>query len=161
MKSNSEFSIFLVDDDPFFLNVCEQYLHNSGFANITKFQSATDLLNNLHLLPDLIFLDYNMDSLNGIETLKKIKRFNPDSFVVFISGQENIDVAVNALKYGAFDYVIKNQINEEKIKSVLEKGIALKSILAGKNKKSVIRRLLPFIGMAVLVLVIYKFFAKQ
>jgi len=161
MKSNSEFSIFLVDDDPFFLSVCEQYLHNSGFANITKFQSSTDFLNNLQLQPDLIFLDYSMDSLNGIETLKKIKRFNPDSFVVFISGQENIDVAVNALKYGAFDYLIKNQISEEKIKVVLEKGILLKNILARKNKKSVLKRLLPFIGAVALILLIYKFFAQS
>lgn len=160
MKSNSEFSIFLVDDDPFFLSVCEQYLHNSGFANITKFESSTDFLNNLKLQPDLIFLDYSMDSLNGIETLKKIKRFNPDSFVVFISGQENIDVAVNALKYGAFDYLIKNQISEEKIKAVLEKGILLKNILARKNKKSVFKRLLPFIGAGALILLIYKFFAQ-
>ena len=160
MKSNSEFSIFLVDDDPFFLSVCEQYLHNSGFANITKFQSSTDFLNNLQLQPDLIFLDYSMDSLNGIETLKKIKRFNPDSFVVFISGQENIDVAVNALKYGAFDYLIKNQISEEKIKAVLEKGMLLKDVLARKNKKSVLKRLLPFIGVGVLILLIYKFFAQ-
>jgi len=160
MKSNSEFSIFLVDDDPFFLSVCEQYLHNSGFANITKFKSSTDFLNNLQLQPDLIFLDYSMDSLNGIETLKKIKRFNPDSFVVFISGQENIDVAVNALKYGAFDYLIKNQISEEKIKTVLEKGMLLKEVLARKNKKSVLKRLLPFIGVVALILLIYKFFAQ-
>jgi DNA-binding NtrC family response regulator len=160
MKANSEFSIFLVDDDPFFLSVCEQYLHNLGYANITKFQSSTDFLNNLQQQPDLILLDYSMDSLNGIETLKKIKRFNPDSFVVFISGQENIDVAVNALKYGAFDYLIKNQISEEKIKVVLEKGIVLKNILAGRNKKSIMKRLLPFIGIAALVLFIYKFFAR-
>jgi len=70
-------------------------------------------------------------------------------------------VAVNALKYGAFDYLIKNQISEEKIKVVLEKGILLKNILARKNKKSVLKRLLPFIGAVALILLIYKFFAQS
>jgi DNA-binding NtrC family response regulator len=160
MKSNSEFSIFLVDDDPFFLSVCEQYLHNAGYQRITKFESSTDFLNSLQLQPDLILLDYSMDSLNGIETLKKIKRFNPDLMVVFISGQENIDIAVNALKYGAFDYLIKNQISEEKLKTVIDKGLTLKNLLAKRNKKSVLKRLLPFIGLAVLLLCIYKFYSK-
>lgn len=144
MKSNSSFSVFLVDDDPFFLNVCEQYILNSHCSEITKFQSGPDFLNNLSQLPDLVLLDYQMDTMNGIETLKKIKRFNPDAMVVFISGQENIDIAVNALKYGAFDYLIKNQVNEEKIKMILDKAKALKEILSKKNKKGLLRRLIPF-----------------
>ena len=160
MKPVSDFSVFLVDDDPFFLSVCEQYLHNTGFTNVRQFQSGTEFLKNMQLQPDLIFLDYNMDSLNGIETLKKIKRFNPDSLVVFISGQENIDIAVNALKYGAFDYLVKKNINEEKIKSLLEKGIALKKMVAAKNKKSIVRRLLPFIGIVMVCLFVYRFFVK-
>jgi len=152
MKSNSEFSIFFVDDDPFFLSVCEQYLINLGYSNITKFGSSVDFLNRLEQQPDLVLLDYCMDSLNGIETLKKIKRFNPNALVVFISGQENIDIAVNALKYGAFDYLIKSQVSEEKIKNVLEKGIALKSILAKNEKKYSIKKLLSAVGINGLIL---------
>lgn len=144
MKSNTGFSVYLVDDDPFFLNVCEQYVLNCGISDITKFQSGPDFLNNLSRFPDLILLDYHMDTMNGIETLKKIKRFNPDAMVVFISGQENIDIAVNALKYGAFDYLIKNQVDEEKIKIILNKALALKEMLSKKNKKSLLNRIIPF-----------------
>ena len=147
MKSNADFSIFLVDDDPFFLNLCEQYLHNLG-------------LNELLFQPGLIFLDYNLDSLNGIETLKKIKRFNPNFLVVFISGQEKIDVAVNALKYGAFDYLLKEEVTEDRLKIVLDKAIAIKTVLEKRNKKSLFMRLLPLLGLAAIILLVYKFFYK-
>jgi DNA-binding NtrC family response regulator len=160
MNPNSEFSIFLVDDDPFFLNVCEQYLHNLGYSNISQFQSSTEFINNLQKLPDLVLLDYNMDSLNGIETLKKIKRFNPNALVVFISGQEKIDVAVNALKYGALDYILKNEVTEERLKTVLEKGRDIKNILVRNNKKSLLKRLLPFIGMIAMILLANNVYSK-
>jgi DNA-binding NtrC family response regulator len=158
MKSKSDFSIFLVDDDPFFLNICEKYLINLGFSKISKFESSTVFLNNLHQQPDLILLDYSMDSLNGIETLKKIKRFNPDSLVIFISGQENIDIAVNALKYGAFDYLIKKQISEEKLSGLIDKGIAVSDLISKKSRKNIIRRLLPFMNFLSLPLLLHQIF---
>ena len=160
MKSNADFSIFLVDDDPFFLNLCEQYLHNLGFTAVRKYESSTGFLNELLFQPGLIFLDYNLDSLNGIETLKKIKRFNPNFLVVFISGQEKIDVAVNALKYGAFDYLLKEEVTEDRLKIVLDKAIAIKTVLEKRNKKSLFMRLLPLLGLAAIILLVYKFFYK-
>ena len=158
MNPNHDFSIFLVDDDPFFLNVCEQYLQNLGYTNISQFQSSTEFINNLQKLPDLVLLDYNMDSLNGIETLKKIKRFNPNALVVFISGQEKIDVAVNALKYGALDYILKNEVTEERLKSVLEKGRDIKDILVRNRKRGLLKRFLPFIGVIALTLLVNNFY---
>jgi DNA-binding NtrC family response regulator len=145
MKSKSDFSIFLVDDDPFFLNICEKYLNNLGFSRVSKFESSTVFLNSLHQEPDLILLDYNMDSLNGIETLQKIKCFNPNALVIFISGDENIDIAINALKYGAFDFLIKKNISEEKLKSLIDKGIEVRDLISKKSGKNIIRQLLPFV----------------
>lgn len=160
MKSNSEFSIFLVDDDPFFLALCEEYLRNCGYSKITKFGSGAEFLKCLEQMPDLIFLDYCMGSLNGIDTLKKIKRFNPNSLVVFISGQEDIGVAVNALKYGAFDYLVKNDVNEEKLKAVMEKASAINALLDKHRKKSGLRKILSSVGISGLILFLYKQFAK-
>jgi DNA-binding NtrC family response regulator len=160
MKSNSELSIFLVDDDPFFVALCEEYLRNCGYSKITRFGSGAEFLKCLEQQADLIFLDYNMGSLNGIETLKKIKRFNPNSLVVFISGQEEIAVAVNALKYGAFDYLVKGEVNEEKLRIVMEKAIAINAILEKRRKKTGLRKILSTVGISSAILFLYKQFAK-
>lgn len=115
------FKIFLVDDDLFSLNYNQQELHNSGFDDISLFLNGTVCLNNLHLKPDVIFLDHNMDTMTGFEVLKKIKRFDPNINVIIVSGQETIKTAVDALKYGAFDYIMKGDNEIEKMKNAIER----------------------------------------
>ena len=57
--------------------------------------------------PDLILLDIKMPNLNGIETLKEIKALNPATKVLFVTGYQYTDVAVNAVQLGAADYIVK------------------------------------------------------
>ena len=90
MKEFEKIKMFVVDDDPFFSLLMEQSLHNLGVKEITLYDNGTDCLNNLHKSPELIFLDYNMDNLSGYEVLKKIKRVNPDIYVVLVSAKEEI-----------------------------------------------------------------------
>lgn len=121
MDSNESLSIFIVDDDLFCQNLYEQFIRNLGYSNITLFSDGQECLNHLTDQPDVIFLDYRMEPLDGLDVLRKIKRFNPDIYLVVISGQDDLQVAVDALKYGAFDYIIKGQNDFEKIESVLKK----------------------------------------
>ena len=112
--------IFLVDDDVLCLNLYNQFLKQLGYHNVHMFDNGNDCLTNLDTLnPDIIFLDYNMDDLNGIDVLKQIKKFNPSIIVLFISGQEDIEVAVNTIKHGALDYVVKSSLSTEKMKSII------------------------------------------
>lgn len=144
METNFNLNIFVVDDDVFCLNIYEQHLHNLGYNQITCFQNGTECLNNLTRQPDVIFLDHSMDILNGVEVLKKIKRFNPDIYVVFVSGQEDVETAVNSLKYGAFDYIVKGEREAERIKNVLDKIHEVSELLKKRNK-GFIKRILSFL----------------
>lgn len=137
-------NIFLVDDDQFFLQMYQLQLKSLGFETISIYNNGTECLENLTHKPDIIFLDHSMDVLNGLEVLQEIKRFNPDIYVIFISARENIEAAVNALKYGAFDYIIKGENDLENIKKVLEKIIEIK-ILLTKKQTGIFRRFLSFI----------------
>jgi polysaccharide export outer membrane protein len=74
-----------------------------------------------------------MEDITGFEVLKKIKRYNPNIYVVMVSGQENIKTAVDALKYGAFDYVIKDNNVCDKMALVIEKIIKVKEQLRLSN----------------------------
>jgi len=118
--------IFLVDDDLFSLNIYRQGLENLGYHKVSLFLNGTICLNNLNQKPDIIFLDHNMDDLTGFEVLKKIKRVDPNVFVVIVSAQENMKIAVDALKYGAFDYIIKGDNEIEKMQNVIERMESIK-----------------------------------
>ena len=112
---------FIVDDDAFCRMRYNQHLMNLGFNDNILFDNGLDCINKLNLQPDIIFLDYNMHPYNGLEMIEKINRLNPDIYLLLISGQRDMQVAINALKSGAFDYVIKGENDLDKISSVLQK----------------------------------------
>ena len=114
MKNENKIKLFLVDDDAVFLKSLEiEFLRHADFI-IDTFATGELCLANLSHDPDIIILDYLLDSIdknamNGIETLDKIKAFNPDIPVVMLSAQDKIDVAINCMHHGAFDYVVKSE----------------------------------------------------
>lgn len=135
METNQNLKFFIVDDDRFCASVYEQYLKNHNYENITYFNSGEACLEELHQKPDIIFLDHNMEELNGFEILKKIKRYDPNIYVIMVSGQENIDTAVNALKYGAFDYLVKDVDVCEKMTETIEKILKIKEEMSQNQLK--------------------------
>jgi DNA-binding NtrC family response regulator len=144
MELIKNYKIFLVDDDLFCLNMYKQHIKNLGCTDITLFQNGTDCLNNLIKYPNIIFLDHKMDTLNGFEVLNKIKRFDPNINVVMVSGQEDLQIALNALKYGAFDYIIKGDQEIEKMESVITRITNLDKEIK-RSKPSFFKRILSFI----------------
>ena len=142
MEHKTAQKIFIVDDEPYCLHLLEQYLSNLGYKEVHSFSNSADCLNRLTDEPDFIFLDYNMDNLNGIDLLKKIKRFNPNIIVLFVSSQEKIGIAVDALKFGALDYIIKEDMSEDRIKLNMDKAIAVKEIITKRTRKSLVKKIL-------------------
>ena len=140
----NQFKFFIVDDDVFFAKMYEQYLKNLNYNDIRYFDNGNDCLTNLNENPDIIFLDHNMDDMTGFEVLKKIKRYNPNIYVVMISGQENIKTAVDALKYGAFDYVVKDSNVCDKLTQIISNIVKVKEQLKKANP-SMIQRILTFL----------------
>ena len=133
MKPNNSLRVFVVDDDNFCLAMYEQHLRNLGITDVQSFNDGITCLHNLALQPDVIFLDHGMDILNGEEVLKEIKRVNPDIYVVFISGQEDVEIAINSLKYGAFDYIVKGINEEKRLEQILEKIIEVRELLKKRH----------------------------
>jgi DNA-binding NtrC family response regulator len=143
MENSSQFKFFIVDDDIFYANLYQQYLSNLNYEDITYYNNGTDCLSHLGQKPDIIFLDHNMEDITGFEVLKKIKQQNPNIYVVMISGQENIKIRVDALKYGAFDYLIKDNMVCEKMNLIINKIITVKEELK-KSNPNIVKRFLSF-----------------
>ena len=114
MKNENKIKLFLVDDDSLYLKSLEiEFLQHADFA-IETYGTGELCLESLFHNPDVIILDYHLDgidknAMNGIETLDKIKAFNPDIPVVLLSAQDKIDVAINCMHHRAFDYVVKSE----------------------------------------------------
>ena len=132
-KHYKQDKIFIVDDDEVTAEIHRQHLLNLGCTDVTVFSSGLDCINALTDEPQIVLLDHNMEHLSGIEVLRKIKRFDPNIYVVFISGQEDIETAVSSLKYGAFDYIVKGPGQTERITKVLGRINNVRDLL---NRKS-------------------------
>lgn len=120
MKTALQKKIFIVDDDPFWNRKMSETLTNLGYSNIISFESGEDCINNLHLKPAIIFLDYQMKAINGLEVLRRAKEYLPGINIVFCTANENMSLAINAMKSGSFDFLIKHKITEEQLGNILE-----------------------------------------
>jgi len=113
--------IFVVDDDPIYHKLLEYNLNSENYNNIEIYKSGEECITNIQKMPDLIILDYEMEGMNGLQTLQQIKKFNKDIKVIVFSGQENKEIADNTLKFGASNYVKKNEFAYNKIKFIIKK----------------------------------------
>lgn len=107
--------IFVVEDDLWYGELLVHHITMNPDYEVVKFTSAKEIIANLHLQPDVITLDYSLPDLNGDEVLKRIKTELPNTAVVIISGQENISTAINLLKKGAYDYIVKDEETKERL----------------------------------------------
>ena len=133
MGHNSPLKIFLLDDDLFCLKMYELHLGVLGHKDIKIYQTETACMNDLSQQPDVIFLDEGMDMFNGPGILKKIKQFNPDIYVVFLCTLEKTQHAMNLLKYGAFDYIIKGENDLDSMKKTLRRINEIKELLNSRQ----------------------------
>ena len=117
MKENKTISVYLVDDDLLYLRLLEFGLSQSpaGKFAIKSFTSGEECLAQMEASkPEVVVLDYYLDSLqknalNGMKILQEIQKKSTDIQVIMLSKQEKLEIAVNCLKSGAYDYIVKNE----------------------------------------------------
>lgn len=109
------FHIIVAEDDNWYLNFLEYQLTLIPEYYVTKVQSGKELISLLYQRPEVITLDYNLTDFKGEEMLKIIKRESPNTEVVIVSGQNDVSTAINLLKAGAYDYVVKDDDTKERL----------------------------------------------
>src|ERR1700760_2421190 len=102
------YNIFIVEDDRWYGEILQYHLSLNPDYKVTRFETGKDLLDNLYLQPDLITLDFSLPDMQGDKLFKKIREINSQIPVIVISSQEKIAVAVNLLKMGVSDYLVKD-----------------------------------------------------
>lgn len=124
MNTNNKIKLFLVDDDALFLKSLEIDFLQHGDFDIETYATGELCIANLSHKPDVIILDYQLDviekgAMNGIETLDKIKGFNPNIPVIMLSSQDKIDVAIDCMHHKATDYVVKSETAFMRLKGII------------------------------------------
>lgn len=99
--------IFVVDDQAPILRLITYWVSEKWNYKVKTFDNAEDMLQALNMRPDLILLDIMLPGINGIDALKEVKKFDSKLPVIILSAQGRVDVALEALKLGAYDYFPK------------------------------------------------------
>jgi len=114
--------VFIVDDEPAISKLLSYWVKDKWKYQTQVFSNGEDVLRNLHQRPDLILLDIMLPGLDGLETLKRIKQIDENLPVIILSAQGSIEVAVEALRYGAFDYFPK-PIDQQRLEPAIKNAI--------------------------------------
>ena len=103
----SDFRVLLVDDETEFLETLVKRLRkrNLDVQSVSSGQAALDFLKDAVI--DVVVLDVKMPDMDGIETLKRIKNLKPHVEVIMLTGHASIEVAIQGMELGAFDYLMK------------------------------------------------------
>jgi DNA-binding NtrC family response regulator len=115
MASKDTYEIFVVEDDKWYNNFLQYVISLNPEYSVRTFFNAKDCFDNLHLKPKLITVDYSMPDMNGTELIRKIKDASVDSQIIVISGQEDVSTAVELLKLGVFDYILKDEDTKNRL----------------------------------------------
>lgn len=121
MKIERPFTVFILDDDKWYGTMLQYFLSLNREFKVKRFDSPTAFLEAMKEMPDVVTLDYSMPEMSGMEVMEKIKSYNPETEVIVVSSQEDVNIAVHFLKNGAKDYIIKNQDANDNLKNALKK----------------------------------------
>ncbi len=103
----SEFKVLLVDDETDFVETLVKRLRKRKL-DVRAASSGQQALDMLSESPsDVVVLDVKMPDMDGIETLRRIKKIAPGVEVVMLTGHANVEVAMQGMELGAFDYLMK------------------------------------------------------
>jgi DNA-binding NtrC family response regulator len=114
--------VFIVDDEQSIAKLLSFWVKDKWGYEVEVFPNSESMLKKLISKPDIILLDIMLPGLDGIETLKRIKQNDEHLPVIMLSAQGRIDVAVDSIRYGAYDYFSK-PIDQQKLEISLKNAI--------------------------------------
>jgi len=148
--------IFLVDDEPIQNEMLKDYISSRFDYQLKIYDNGESAIRDLSLKPAIIVLDFHLNSnnpnaQNGVEVLKKIKEISAHTEVIMLSGQDKIEVAIDSMKHGAYDYVIKGETAFTRIENILNNIIELHSL---KNANQTYKKIVNLLWIAIIGVVL-------
>jgi len=111
----SQFRVFVVEDDVWYAEFLKHVLELNPDTIVERYENARDCLKNLEHAPDLITMDHELPDMKAADLFREVRQKLPDAAFIIISAQENINIAVELLKEGAFDYILKGEDTKNRL----------------------------------------------
>ena len=122
--------ILIVDDEAFNLDLLEQELTDRGYA-VERARDGAEAVRKVESArPDLMLLDYMMPGMNGLDVLEAIRDAESDVPVVMMTAHGSIEVAVQAMKLGAYDFILK-PFEPDHVALAIQKALEHSRLLRG------------------------------
>ena len=155
MDVNKNLLIYVVEDNKLYNKLVVDFLQKQGMKNIKSFLNGKDCLNAVKEgeFPDIVIQDYYLEDSTGIAVLQAVKKRSKRSEFIFLTGNEDLEVAVNSIKYGAFDYIIKD--NDIALKKVLNKIDKISKMLDLEKRNRFIKRAMIVTLILLIVIVVF------
>jgi len=115
--------LFIIEESVIYKDLIVGHLQNK-YKNIKTFKSAEECMKELNLRPDIIILDYTLEGTSGLEMMKKVKLQHPAIDFIFLSGQNDVEIAISIMKLGALDFVVKNEKAPARLVKAIDQAIA-------------------------------------
>ena len=110
--------ILIVDDEEDFANTLAERMNIRGYDVLVSFNGDDALEKIKHYLLDVVILDVAMPGRDGIEVLREIKTLKPLVEVIMLTGHATVETAIEGMKSGAIDYLMKPCETEDLIKKI-------------------------------------------
>jgi two-component system NtrC family response regulator len=125
--------ILLIDDDASLRRVVEYNLQEAGYRVQSAAGGEEGLQQFAEETPDLVITDMKMPGMDGMQLLKLIKERSPETLVIMITAFGAVDIAVEAMKAGAYDYITK-PFNRDELRLIVAKALTF-SCLTAENRR--------------------------
>jgi two-component system response regulator AtoC len=117
-----QYKILVIDDEPILRDSLEVALKTSGYEVLTSRTGEEGLERFQKENPDLVLLDHWLPGINGDEVLRRIKEEEPEIPIIIMTAQGSIEMAVNLMKMGAFDFLVK-PFELDQVEDLIKKGL--------------------------------------
>ncbi len=107
--------VFVVEDDLMYSKILKHKLSMDPDFDIKLFSDGKSFERYIDDKPDIVTLDHSLPDVTGLELLKKIKKQQPNTKVIVLSAQEDVATALEMLRNGAYDYIIKDNQAMDKL----------------------------------------------
>lgn len=115
-------TIFIVEDDILYMNLILKELEKMGYTNVISYNTGKEAIHSLDTKPDIALLDYFLEKdFTGMDVLKKINERFPETQVIFLTGSDDVNIAVDTMRNGAYDYIVKGDTAFIRIRHLMKK----------------------------------------
>lgn len=128
-----QYSISIVEDNYIFCKLLKIHLQKEFDLPVKMFTRGMDYLKEQDSTPEIVCLDFNLPDLTGLEMLQQIKKKAPNSYVIIISAQDDLELVAKLMKNGAHEYISKSPLVRHKLSTIITHILDLSSLKKENN----------------------------